>query len=97
MSRDELPLFQGGGEDFPPYTHLLIEWTAERKEHAEFQHLFTMNPDGHHTAQKIVLIEALANSQKLPQLTQDSPNAVGLVTGTGNPTAAAKLLLDVGR
>ena len=82
----------------------------------------------YHTAQIIVLLEALADSQELAQLTKDvrtgpgkgpprgttgfqvrnqldfirvlikdCPNAVGPVTGAGNPTAAAKLLLDARR
>ena len=75
----------------------MTNWSAGHRDHAKFQHLFTKNPDGHHTAPKIVLLEALANSQELAQLAKDCPNAVELVTGAGNPTAVAKLLLDARR
>ena len=96
-TRNELPPSIGGREDFPPYYRLLINWIAGHTDHAKFQHLDTKNPDGHHTAQKIVLVEALASSQELAQLTKDCPNAVGMATNAENPTAAAKVLLDARR
>ena len=97
MSRDELPPYTGGKEEFPPYLRVMKTWVAGHKDHSKIEHLLTQNPDGFNDAAKIVVLKALACSQELTQLTTDCPNAVGMVTNAGNPTAAAKVLLDARR
>ena len=89
--------FVGGKEEFPPFYRKMKNWVAGHKDHSKIEHLLTKNPDGFHTVEKIALLEALAVSQELTQLTKDCPNAVAMVKNDGNPTAAGKALLDARR
>ena len=97
MGRDELALFTGGKEEFPPFYRVLKKWAAGHADHSKIDHLLSKNPDGHQTEKKLVLREALASSQEIAQLTKDCPNTLGMLTNAGNPTATAKLLLDARR
>ena len=86
-----------GEEELPPNLRVMKTWVARHKDHSRIEHLFTQNPDGFHSEEKIALLEALACSHELTQLTKDCANAVGMLTKAGNRTAAGKVLLDARR
>ena len=66
-------------------------------DHSKIDHLLTKKPDRHHREEKLVLLEALASSQELAQLTKDCPNTLVMLTDAGKPTATVKLQLDARR
>ena len=55
MSRDKLPPFTGGKEEFPPYLRVMKTWIVGQKNHVKIKHLLTKNPDRFHTEEKIAL------------------------------------------